>query len=94
VRKGGKSLVVGIHTTHETTALPITTVLVAVFTQSNVSFFSPSLAPRVLHFPVVLSSLGSESNHKNTVVQAGSAISSENTGAVELESSLVSFNSN
>jgi len=67
------------------------TALIDAFNKSNITRFSPRRSPRVLDNVVVQASLGAVADSQNTMVQVGTARSSEDTRGIELEGGLVSL---
>ena len=61
---------------------------------AHVAVLAPAFTPRVLHDPVVVATSSAVANNEDTVVKTGSAGSSEDTTAVELEGELVSLDGN
>merc|ERR1719311_1866362 len=66
---------------------------VAAALHADVAGFSPAAAPRVLHLPVVLATVGAESDDEDAVVEAGAARARvEHAVLVELEDRPVRLN--
>jgi len=53
---------------------------------------SPSGAPRVLHFPIVLATVGAIADGQDSVIEFGSAHACKDAAFVELEQTLIGLN--